>query len=156
SLTEARRTVAETATSSCATAKIQAPRPRPMEARERALAALRASPDVSLTDIAKAAGVSRSTVVNAREDLAAEARRTPRETLPPPPSGGAKTDRRQRAQQFLKDELARGPKKVTDVEAAASKAHVDPHALDQARAELGVVTSRADSGAHSLQWSLPG
>src|SRR5215831_5388742 len=55
SLTEARRTVAETATSSCATAKIQAPRPRPMEARERALAALRASPDVSLTDIAKAA-----------------------------------------------------------------------------------------------------
>src|SRR5262249_3164661 len=39
-------------------------------------------------------------------------------------------------------ELARGPKKVTDVGEVAHKAHVDPIALEQARADLGVVTSR--------------
>jgi len=30
---------------------------------------------------------------------------------------------------------------VTDVEDAAEKAHVDPRALEQARADLGVVTA---------------
>ena len=35
------------------------------------------------------------------------------------------------------------------------RAHVDPHALEQARADLGVVTSRANTGgAHAVQWSL--
>jgi hypothetical protein len=51
-----------------------------------------------------------------------------------------------RAQQFLKDELARGPKRVTDVEEAAAKAHLDVHVLEQARADLGIVTSRANTG----------
>jgi hypothetical protein len=48
--------------------------------------------------------------------------------------------------------------KATDVEDAAAKAHVDPHALEQARAELGVVTSRgnAGGGVMAVQWSLPG
>ena len=44
--------------------------PRSAEARERARAALKANPDASLTAVAKAAGVSRSTVVNARNDSA--------------------------------------------------------------------------------------
>ena len=49
------------------------------------------------------------------------------------------------------------PIRVTDVEAAASKAHVDPQALDQARADLGIVTSRSNAGGvQAVQWSLPG
>jgi hypothetical protein len=77
--------------------------------------------------------------------------------MPSTPIGGAKTDRRARAQQFLKDELARGPKKVTDVEEAAAKAHVDPQTLDQARGDLGIVTTRANTGGvQAVQWSLPG
>jgi len=44
-----------------------------------------------------------------------------------------------------------------DVEDAAEKAHVDLRALEQARADLGIVTSRANTGgAHAVQWSLPG
>jgi len=126
----------------------------PTEARDRALAALRANPDATPTDIAKQTGVSRSTVVNARKQLAKEARnaarRKPRETSNPP-------DPRQRAQRFLREQLERGPKPVTTVEAAASKAHIDTTALEQARADLGVVTSRANTGgAHAVQWSLPG
>jgi hypothetical protein len=37
------------------------------------------------------------------------------------------------AQQFLRDELADGPKRVSDVEDAAEKAHVDLQTLEQAR-----------------------
>jgi hypothetical protein len=108
--------------------------------RERALAALKANPDASLTAVAKLAKVSRSTVVNARDDL-----RKPR------------TDRRQRAQQFLKDALAHGPKPVSDIEAAATRAHVDVQALEQARGDLGILTTRANTGGvHAVQWSLPG
>jgi hypothetical protein len=110
--------------------------------------------------VAEIAGVSRGTVVNARKELAKEARkaarrqgRKPRETS----TRANPPDRHERAQRFLRDTLAEGPKRVTDVEAAASKAHVDPHALDQARAELGVVTSRGSAGGvMAVQWSLPG
>ena len=52
------------------------------------------------------------------------------------------TDRREHAQRFLRDTLAGRPKSVTAVAEAATKAHVDPQALEQARADLGVVTSR--------------
>src|SRR5262249_2145201 len=102
-------------------AKRQAPRQKytraPTEARERARAALKANPGLSLTRVAKAAGVSRSTVVNARGDLAAEGHKpTPKPAKPP-------DERRQRAQRFLRDELAHGPKRVSDVEEAATKAH---------------------------------
>jgi len=46
---------------------------------------------------------------------------------------------------------------VSDVEEAAEKAHVDAHSLEQARAELGIVTTRANTGgAQAVQWSLPG
>jgi len=46
---------------------------------------------------------------------------------------------------------------VPSIEEAASKAHVDPHALDQARADLGIVASRANTGGvQAVQWSLPG
>ena len=46
---------------------------------------------------------------------------------------------------------------MTDIEAAASKAHVDPTALDQVRADLGVVVSRGNAGGvMAVQWSLPG
>ena len=41
---------------------------------------------------------------------------------------------------------------MTDVEEAASKAHVDPHALDRARADLGIVASRANTG-HFRFWA---
>jgi len=133
----------------------------PSAARERAIAALRANPDATLAHVAKIAKCGFGTAVNARKDLAAEerkaARRKPRETMPSTPSGGAKTDRRERSQRFLKDELARGPKKVTDVEDAAARAHVDPQTLDQARADLGIVTSRSNAGGvQAVQWSLPG
>jgi hypothetical protein len=60
-------------------------------------------------------------------------------------------------QRFLKDALAHGPKRVTDVEEAAAKAHVDLQALEHARGDLHVVTSRANTGgAQAVQWSLPG
>jgi hypothetical protein len=66
------------------------------------------------------------------------------------------TERRQRAQQFLREQLARGPKPASDVEEAAVKAHVDPQALEQARAELGIVVSRGNAGGvMAVQWSLP-
>lgn len=46
---------------------------------------------------------------------------------------------------------------MSAVEEAAAKAHVDPQALEQARAELGVVTSRGNAGGViAVQWSLPG
>jgi hypothetical protein len=45
---------------------------------------------------------------------------------------------------------------VTSIEEAASKAHVDTTSLEQARADLGVVTSRGNTGGpHAVQWSLP-
>ena len=60
-------------------------------------------------------------------------------------------------QQFLKDALAHGPKRVSDVEEQAIKAHVDPVALGQARADLGIVTRRSNAdGVQAVQWSLPG
>jgi hypothetical protein len=97
---------------------------------------------------------SRSDVVNARDELAGEARkeaRKPRETSKPP------TERPAACAAFLLDALARGPRQVSAVEEAAAKAHVDPQALEQARAELGVVTSRGNAGGvMAVQWSLPG
>jgi hypothetical protein len=62
-----------------------------------------------------------------------------------------------RAQRFLKDALASGPKCASDVEEAAERAHVDLTALAQARADLGIVTTRANAGGvMAVQWSLPG
>lgn len=133
----------------------------PTEARDRALAALRAKPGVTLTEIAKVAKVSRSAAANAARELAAEARKAARksarkaarETPKPAPS----PDRHERAQQFLKGVLAHGPKRADEVEEAAEKAHVDPVALTQARSALGIVASRANTGGpQTVQWSLPG
>jgi hypothetical protein len=128
----------------------------PTEARDRALAALKANPDATPTEIAKIAKVSRATVVNAREELAKEARKAARkatrarETSKPP-------EPRQRAQRFLQERLARGPQRVSDLEEAAAKAHVDPRVLEQARGDLGIVTSRSNAGGvQAVQWSLPG
>jgi hypothetical protein len=128
--------------------------------RQRAARALAANPSASLTAIAAIAGVSRGTVIAARDDFAAEARK-PREAIPSTPIGGPKTakpsERRQRAQRFLKDALAHGPKQVSDVEAAAAKVHIDEQLLGQARTDLGIVTTRANTGgAQAVQWSLPG
>jgi lambda repressor-like predicted transcriptional regulator len=125
--------------------------PEPRDApRQRAIAALRDHPGATLTQVAKIAKVSRSTVHNAA------ARKPSRGT-----SVLAKQDeRRQRAQRFLRDELARGPKRVSDVEEAAGKAHIDVHTLQQARSDLGIVTSRPGNtgggNTLSVQWSLPG
>jgi hypothetical protein len=123
--------------------------------RARAIAALKANPDATLTAVAKIAGVGRSTVVNARGDLAAAARKQARRDARKPPETPA--ERRQRAQQFLRDELARGPKQVSDVEVAAAKAHIELQLLAQARGDLGVVVSRGNAGGvQAVQWSLPG
>lgn len=43
----------------------------------------------------------------------------------------------------MKDALAQGPKEVQAVEEAAAKAHIDDQVLAQARADLGVIPSRA-------------
>src|SRR5262249_57128466 len=99
--------------------------------RPRAHAALKATPGVSLTAVAKIAGVSRSTVCNAARELAAEARKQARREAhqartTPKPAATPLTEPRARAQRFLRDELARGPKQVSAVEAAAARAHVDP------------------------------
>ena len=50
-------------------------RKAPTEARDRALAALRANPDATPTQIAKIAKVSRSTAANAAREFAKEARK---------------------------------------------------------------------------------
>src|SRR5262249_42477698 len=125
------------------------------DARDRALAALRATPDATPTEIAKLAKVSRSTAVHARHEIEKEARKEARKSRAT--STLAKPDRRQRAQNFLREQLARGAKPASDVEEAAAKAHVDPVALTQARSDLGIVTSRANTGgAQAVQWSLFG
>jgi len=125
--------------------------PGPSEARERALAALAANPDGATPEIAETAKVSRSTMLNVRKQQAKQARKDARK------APRATPDRRHRAQQFLKDALADGPMQVRDVEDAAEKAHVDLQALEQARSDLGIVTSRANAGGvHAVQWSLPG
>src|SRR5262249_59933137 len=101
---------------------------------------------------------SRSTVVKTRNEIEKEARKQARKSRETTPSILSKpAERRQRAQQFLREQLARGPKPASDVEEAAVKAHVDPQALEQARGDLGIVASRANAGgAHAVQWSLPG
>jgi hypothetical protein len=49
------------------------------------------------------------------------------------------------------------PQQVSDVEAAAERAHVDPQTLAQARGDLGIVISRGNAGGvMAVQWSLPG
>jgi hypothetical protein len=126
--------------------------------RDRALSAIRDNPDATVARIAKLAKCCPSTAVNARKDLAAEARRqarkAARDTAEP---AKLPSERRQRAQRFLKDALAQGPKPASAVEEAAAKAHIGGTALDQARAELGIVTSRANAGGvQAVQWSLPG
>ena len=125
--------------------------------RQRAARALAANPGVSLTRVAAIAGVSRSTVVTASRELATEARKAARREgcqarATPKPA----TERRERAQRFLKDTLAHGPKPVTNVEELAEKAHIEPVALQQARGDLGVVVSRGNAGGvQAVQWSLP-
>src|SRR5262249_50502703 len=132
-------------------------RSAPSEARDRALAALKADPAASTTDLVKLAKVSRSTVVHAREALDAEARKAARKAARETSKPAKSTERRPRAQQFLREQLARGPKQASVVEDAAAKAHVDEQALGQARADLGIVTSRSNAGGvQAVQWSLPG
>src|SRR5262245_39248554 len=68
----------------------------------------RSNPDATLAAIAKAAGVSRSTVVNARDELTAEARKEARGK--PPPKAAESAERRERAQRFLREQLGHGPR----------------------------------------------
>src|SRR5262245_28318600 len=92
----------------------------PSEARDRALAALKANLEATPTQIAKITKVSRSTVVIARNKIEKEARKAARETMPSTQIRGSKTatERRQRAQHFLREQLARGPKPASVVEDA--------------------------------------
>src|SRR5262249_13279210 len=133
-------------------------RQAPTEDRDRALAALKANPDGSTTDLAKVAKCSRSTVVKTRNEIEKAERKQARKSRETTPSILSKpTERRQRAQHFLREQLARGPKQASVVEDAAAKAHVDEQALGQARADLGVITTRANTGGvQAVQWSLPG
>jgi len=128
----------------------------PTEAHDRAMAALRANPEATPTEVAKLAKVSRSTAANAAKHLAREARRKSRATRKTSKTD-PKTERRSRAQRFLRETLAQGPKEVQAVEAAAAKAHVDLVTLEQARGDLGVIATRANTGGvHAVQWALPG
>jgi hypothetical protein len=131
-----------------------------MTGRARARAALQANPNATLTDVANAVGCSRATVANARADLAAQARKQARKEARKPPEKevmAKQSERRERAQQWLRQQLADGPQRVSDIEAAAEKAHLDQNALERARADLGIVPSRANAGnTLSVQWSLPG
>src|SRR5262249_22184609 len=123
--------------------------------RDRALAALKADPDASTTDLAKLAKVSRSTVAKTRAEIEKEARKAARKSRAT--STPAKPNRRQRAQHFLREQLARGAKQASAVEDAGARALMDEQALGQARADLGIVTSRANTGGpQAVQWSLPG
>jgi transposase len=134
-------------------------RQAPSEARDRALAALRANPpDASATEIAKIAKVSRSTVVKTRNEIEKAERKQARKSRETTPSILSKpAERRQRALHFLREQLARGPKQASVVEEAAAKAHIDEQALGQARGDLGIVTSRSNAGGvQAVQWSLPG
>jgi len=129
------------------------------DARDRAHAALKANPGISLTKVAALAGVSRSTVCNAARELEAAAHKQARKQARQASATAAKpqTEARARAQQFLRDELAHGPKPVSAVEGSAAKAHIDEQLLGQARRDLGVVASRANAGGvQAVQWSLPG
>src|SRR5262249_19377955 len=101
--------------------------------RQGAARAPAANPGKSANAVAKIAGVNRGPVLRVRSELEAEGAQRPT----PKPAAKPLTEPRQRAQRFLKDTLARGPKQVSDVEAAAEKAHVDPTALGQGRGGLG-------------------
>ena len=97
-------------------------------------------------------------MVKTRNEIEKSERKQARKSRETTPSILSKpAERRQRALHFLREQLARGPKKVTDVEEAAAKAHVDPQALEQARGDLGIVASRSNAGGvQAVQWSLPG
>jgi hypothetical protein len=151
---------AAAATASCTVeaaglpAKTEIQTARPHRSSRSGARHAQSQPGPTPTEIAK---VSRSTVVHAREALDAEARKAARKAARETSKPAKSTERRQRAQQFLREQLARGPKQASVVEDAAAKAHVDPQALEQARGDLGIVTSRANAGGvMAVQWSLPG
>lgn len=93
-----------------------------------------------------------------RNVLEKEAKAARRSREPTPSTILKPAERRQRAQRFLQAQLANGPRRVADVKEAAAKAHVDPQALEQARADLGIIASRANAGGvqAAVQWGLPG
>jgi len=129
----------------------------PSEARDRAIAAIKANPNANPTQIAKLAKVSRSTAANAARELASEARKAARRAARETSAPVTPRVPRERAQRFLREQLARGAKPASAVEDAAEKAHVGLTALEQARGDLGVVVSRANTGGvQAVQWSLPG
>ena len=71
------------------------------------------------------------------------------------------TDARSRAIAALRDNPNTSLTDIAKIakvsRSAAAKAHVDPQTLEQARTDLGIVTSRANTGgAQAVQWSLPG
>src|SRR5215472_5473304 len=108
----------------------------------------------------RAQSQSRRNADRTREDLAKEQRRAARKEARKDACKAKRNyetpDRRERAQRFLREQLAHGPQRISDLEEAAGKAHVDPTALEQARADLGVVTSRGNAGGvQAVQWSLP-
>jgi hypothetical protein len=119
------------------------------DARDRAHAALKANPGMSWTRLAAIAGVSRGTVANAARGAAAskQARRRARQAST---TADAKTEARARAQRFLKDALAHGPKPVTDVEAAAA---APPSATSNSRRPM--VTVIRPSRARRVKETIP-
>jgi hypothetical protein len=60
------------------------------------------------------------------------------------------------AMEFLKRELADGPKLASDIDAAALKRNITPNAVGRAKTQLRVVASRANSGhGNAVQIALP-
>jgi len=63
----------------------------------------------------------------------------------------------ERATRFLQEELGHGPVAATKIEALAEKRGIGVE-LEDAKAQLGVIASRANSskgGAHAVTYSLP-
>jgi Mn-dependent DtxR family transcriptional regulator len=132
----------------------------PSEPRARAIEALKAKPDATNAEIGKKLQISPSTVFNARKQLGKEARKEARKAVREAARETSTTAKlrepRERAQRFLREQLARGTKPASFVEDAAEKAHIDARALEQARTDLGILVSRSNAGGvQAVQWSLP-
>jgi hypothetical protein len=60
------------------------------------------------------------------------------------------------AMEFLKQELASGPKLASDVDAAATKRDISLNSLGRAKTKLGIVPQRVNSGhGNTVQLALP-
>jgi len=77
--------------------------------RQRAVEAVRDDPSATNARLAKVLKCSPATIFNARRDLAKEQRKKARKAARTSTTAARPADRRERAQQWLRDRLADGP-----------------------------------------------